>query len=128
MSSEAILKRLSEVTYDNFICYFEQHYIKDLSSQKQYECRSHFLEQIKRIAIEHKRLYELKYGIGAYRAGLGKYGALERTPLQIIMGDSNCTRLLMPKTYHSYGIHEAHRTVSPNPRWQHLTPPAAPAA
>ena len=90
------------VVYENFVCYFENDYFKELSTHRIYERRISFLTQIKQIAAEHKRLYELRHGKGSYHLNLGKYGALERTPLQIIEGDLNCTHLLMPKISHNY--------------------------
>lgn len=91
-----------QLSYETFICYFEKEYLFVLSGYKLYEQRAQFLENIKKVALKHKHFYELQYGKGSYYANLAKYGSLNRTPLQIIEGDVNCTHLLMPKVSHTY--------------------------
>lgn len=95
---------LSDVTYENFIRYFEINYVKDLSATITYEERLEFLKVATVKAQRHRYVYEKLHGEGAYTANLAKYGNLARTPLQIIQGDSNCTRLLMPKRAHTFWI------------------------
>ncbi len=101
-----------EISYEKFVCYFENYYLNELSSHRIYEKRLVFLENIKRLACEHKRLFELKHGGGAYNINFGKYGKLQRTPLQIIEGDLNCTHLLMPKISHNYITHFGYNNYS----------------
>ena len=110
---------LETVSYENFICYFEKHYLAELSGYNIYERRIEYLTLLKKIALEHRYMYELRHGQGAYQASLGKYGALSRTPLQIIEGDFNSTHLLMPKIAHNYATQFGKRN-SPTPnnlRW-----------
>lgn len=100
--SDTINLSVDSVVYENFVCYFENYYVSELSCHRVYERRISFLTEMKRIATEHKRLYELRHGNGAYNLNLSKYGELLRTPLQVIEGDLNCTHLLMPKISHNY--------------------------
>ena len=98
-----------EASYENFISYFENYYFNELSCYQIYEKRMNFLEEMKKKANEHKRIYESKHGMGSYNINLSKYGELHRTPLQIIIGDFNCTHLIMPRNPHNYFTQFGHR-------------------
>lgn len=100
--SNTIKLSVSTVEYENFVCYFEHYYGNELNGHRVHEVKINFLMQIKRIALEHKELYERRHGKGSYNANFGKYGSWQLTPLQIINTEFNRTCLLMPKIAHNY--------------------------